>query len=127
MSALQDTREAFAALVSEATGLRKYAHVPEAVTESSVIVVPDSPYLTPGPTFGAMTVRLAAVLAVLLRDNETATDRLDTAVEEAFISLLNSGWTVADISEVSVVAFGGNENGPRFLSVTITATTPVAI
>lgn len=127
MSVIQDTREALTALVAEATGLRGYAHAPESVKESAVIVVPDSPYLTPGPTFGKVTVRLAAVLAVLIRDNETSTDRLDKALEEAYISLLNSGWTVQDISDASTVTFGGNENGPRFLTVTITATAPVAL
>lgn len=126
MSALTETREEFAALVADATGLRKYAFVPEKVTESAVIVVPESPYLTPGPTFGKVTVRFAAVLALLIRDNETTTNRLDTAVENAYIAVLNSGWTVDDISDPVTATFGG-ENGPRFLTVTITATAPVAL
>lgn len=123
MNVLQTKREELAALVATATGYRGRAFVPEAINESSAIVVPGSTYVSSGDRFGTVNVSFGVLLVEIPRDNETAANRIDDAIEDTLVALINADWSVGDTLAPQTYDFGGI----TVYATEINATTAVAL
>lgn len=119
MSALTDTRAELAQLATAAAGMPVTAHLGPKLTPPGGFVIPGSPYLTKGSTFGAFLIRLEVHLAVGAVNNETATQKLDPALEELIVAAATAGWGIEDASQPYALK---RADGAQFLAAGITVT-----
>ena len=119
MSTLGTLRSDLATLLGTATGFTANDHAPGRLTVPAVFILPGSPYVEAGNTFGSFRVRLTATLAVTAVNNETASSGLDDAVEEAIIAAVNGGWGVEKASEPYALEANGGQLAVTNIDVVI--------
>lgn len=123
MSVIEATRAALAATVATATSLTVRPYLPERLTPPAGFVIPGGPYLEPGIAFGGFLIRFECHLAFKAVNNESASNRVDTTVEDAIVGVINAGWAVESVSEPFEVTLGGT----AFLVVQLQVTREIAL
>lgn len=98
---LQSLRaELIAAL--EDLGVNTYDHVPARVALPGAFIMPGSPYIAAGLTFGTQRVRLAVVLLTAPNLNQYETVQLDERIEKALQDLTADGWSVERVEQPNI-------------------------
>lgn len=120
MSVLAAERAAVAAAL-ESAGINAVDHVPGRLTPPVAIVSTGSPYLVPGDTFGSHALNLRVTLIAQNGANDVQTDELDELIERAATALLETNWTVGEISQPGQI----DVNGAAFLSTQLAIATPI--
>ena len=123
MSVLTATRQATADLLGEALDIQSFAAMPDRIVPPSVIVLPGSPYLSNGNTFGTFTAQLSVVLVTDAKVNATATTALDELIENATVALINAGISVSEASEPWQLSSAN----ATYLASTLTTTQNIAL
>lgn len=116
---LKALRTELIATVDPLDGLSSYDHVPGRVMLPAAFVVPGSPYITAGLTFGAKHVRLALVILTGSSLNDVETQQLDSWIEDAQRALEKAGWIVEQVDAPRIEDL----NGAEVLATTITVGT----
>lgn len=123
MSTLQTAREQVAALTSEATGVDAHAFMPGRLVPPAAVVLPGSPYLDHGTTFGRFTMGLEVVVVAPGKVNETASNTLDGLIADTVVALVNGGISVSEVSEPWSLSVSNAE----YLAATITTSQPIEL
>ncbi len=99
MSTLKAERQTIADLLS-ASDITATAHVPARPVAPLAMVLPGSPYLEGGDTFGAKTLRLDVWLVLSAQgDNEALSDAIDERVEAAVAALEADDLAVENVGQ----------------------------
>lgn len=111
MSALGDMRRELADdLAGPApTSLTVYDHVPGRVLLPAAMVMPGSPYVEQGQTFGARTVRFDVVLLSHPSLNSETTEQVDVEIEAVTRRLMAAGWDVERVLQPQIYDFSNGE------------------
>ena len=125
MTTIAETRQYLADLVATAAGpaWTGTPYIPGAITAPAVLVTPASPYVESGITYGSYNLRTVVSLAVRPGSNDTVTEELDAAIEDAVVALVNAGVLVESVSQ----PYGLGSSNAEFLAVDITTTTPITL
>lgn len=123
MSVLATTQGAVADLLATALSCKGFDYIPERLVAPSVIVVPNSPWVVSGNTFGKFLVAFLAEVVVQTAANVTQTKDLTDRVEEAIIALVNEGYEVVEIGQPTAL----ESNGQQYMSTTIQLQTQVTL
>lgn len=105
MSALTDAKVALATVLEPV--VTTYPYLPPRITPPVAVITPGSPYLAPGDTFGTFLVRLQIDLVTPTSANETATEGLDTLIDDVVVELVNNGYSVDTVSTPYAMETGG--------------------
>ncbi|MGM7677576.1 hypothetical protein [Microbacterium sp. A94] len=95
---LVSERKAIAEVLTGA-GIRTVAHVPTRPEPPIAFVVPGSPYLEGGDTFGQKTLRLDMWIVAGQGDNDSLSDALDALIVTALAALEADDLTVENVSQ----------------------------
>ena len=112
-------RELRTELVETVTGVTTYDHVPARAVTPAAFIVPGSPYITAGQTFGIRTVRFGLVLLTTPSMNRYETDALDQQIEKIQHDLESAGWLVESVNAPEIQDL----NGAEILATTINVAT----
>lgn len=123
MSVLATVQGDLADALGEALACKSFDYIPERLIAPCVIVVPGSPWVTSGATFGTFAVSFDVDIVVQTAANTTRTKDLTDRVEEAIVTLVNDGYGVNDIAQPSVY----ESNGSQYMSATIQVTTTITL
>lgn len=123
MSALTDARTHLADVLAQGTNVQTFAFMPDRMTPPACIVLPGTPYLSAGATFGKFTLGLEVVLVTDAKVNETGAQALDSLVDDAVVALVNDGIGVSEVSEHWQMTIGN----ATYLASTITTQQPVQL
>ncbi|MGK0715143.1 hypothetical protein ACR5KS_03610 [Leucobacter sp. W1153] len=123
MNALQTVRESVATLASDATGAQAHPFMPGRLVPPAAIVLPGSPYLSSGDTFGTFRMGLEVVVVAAGKVNETASNTLDGLIVDTVVELVNAGISVSEVSDPWSLTVSNAE----YLAATITTTQPVEL
>lgn len=105
-SALKELRGEVADAV---TGTTTYDHVPGRPLVPCAFVLPGSPYIEAGETFGESLVRFELVLLTHPSLNSVETDALDLLIEKSCAELIAAGWPVELVSQPRIQEINGGE------------------
>lgn len=105
--------------VLEAAGLRGLAQVQGRFTPPVFFVIPGSPYLVPGDTFGKFTYAFQIVLVSSARAAEFSTKQLDGLIATAGVALHESKFNVQQVSEPASLNLAIGEYLGAFVDVTV--------
>lgn len=119
---LEQLREATATLIAEATGWKKHATLPARLTPPAVIITPGAPYVEPGNTFGTVQVRLVASLVYKTAANEVTSDKLDAAIIDALVAIINEGYSFESVSQPYALEANNGQQLAADITFTITPT-----
>ena len=108
----------------EAAGITAFDHLPARYTPPAAVVLPGSPYLVAGPTFGEHTVTFDVELIAARGDNSVQTDELDDLIDKTVVALLAAGWDLGDIAKPSMLQ---PREGEMYLAVPVTVSTPIRL
>lgn len=123
MNALQTAREAVATLTGEATGAQAHPFMPGRLVPPAAIVLPGSPYLSSGDTFGTFTMGLEVVVVASGKVNETASNTLDDLIVATVVGLVNAGISVSEVSDPWSLSVSNAEH----LAATITTSQAIRL
>lgn len=115
MSILGDMRQAVADVVETATTIPAYAYFPGRLIVPSAVVMPGSPYLESGNTFGTLLAHFQVEIIMGTAANEVTTSGLDDQVENALVAFVNAGYGVEQVS----APYALEANGQQYLAATI--------
>lgn len=115
MSVIGDMRQAIADVVETATTIPAYPYAPARLIVPSAVIMPGSPYLESGLTFGTLTGHFQVELIMGTAANSVTTSGLDDQIENALIALLNEGYSIEQISS----PYALEANGQQYLAATI--------
>lgn len=116
MSALGDMRQDVANVVTASTSLPGYAFFPGRLIVPSAVVMPGSPYLESGSTFGTLTARFTVEVVMGTANNEVTASGLDDQVTDAVVGFINAGYSVESVS----APYALEANAQQYLASTIT-------
>lgn len=116
MSVIGDMRQAIADVVSTATTIPAFPYAPGRLIVPSAVVMPGSPYLESGLTFGTLTAHFQVELIMGTASNQVITSGLDDQVENAIVALINEGYLIEQVSP----PYALEANGQQYLAATIT-------
>lgn len=116
MTGLQTAREAMAGLLEAGIAAQAHPFMPGRIVPPAVIVLPGSPYLGAGDTFGTFELRLEVVVVAAAKVNETAANTLDGLILDAVVELTNADVSVVEVSEPWALTSSNAE----YLAATIT-------
>jgi len=116
MSALGDLRQDVADVVATATSLPVSTFAPGRLIVPSAVVMPGSPYLDAGVTFGTLTAHFQVEVIMGTAANEVTASGLDTQLENALVGLINAGYSIEQTSS----PYALEANGQQYLAATIT-------
>lgn len=116
MSALGDLRQDVSDVVNTATSIPSYAFAPGRLIVPSAVVMPGSPYVESGLTFGTLTARFQVELIMGTAANQVVASGLDDQIESAVVGLINSGYSIEGVS----TPYALEANGQQYLAATIT-------
>ena len=123
MSTLQAAREAVATLIQDEIEIQAHPFMPSRIVPPAMIVLPGSPYLSAGDTFGSFELRLEVVLVSAAKVNETAANTLDGLIDDTVVGLTNANISVVEVSEPWALASSNAE----YLAATITTTQAIRL
>lgn len=115
MSAIGDMRQAIADVVETATSIPSFPYAPARLIVPSAVIMPGSPYIESGLTFGTMTAHFQVELIMGTASNQVITSGLDDQVENALVALVNEGYSIEQISS----PYALEANGQQYLAATI--------
>lgn len=115
MSAIGDMRQDVADVVNAATSIPAFPYAPGRFVNPSVIVMPGSPYLEPGATYGTLKANFQVELIMGTAANQVSTSGLDDQIENALVALINAGYLVDNVS----APYALEANGQQYLAATI--------
>lgn len=115
MSNIGDMRQAIADVVSTATTIPAFPYAPGRLIVPSAVVMPGSPYLESGLTFGTLKANFQVELIMGTAANQVVTSGLDDQIENALVGLLNSGYLIEQVSP----PYALEANGQQYLAATI--------
>lgn len=121
MSAIGDMRQAIADVVSTATTIPAFPYAPGRLIVPSAVVMPGSPYLESGLTFGTLSAKFQIELIMGTAANQVVTSGLDDQIENALVGLLNDGYLIEQVSS----PYALEANGQQYLAVTISITNSI--
>lgn len=116
MSAIGEMRQTVADVVETATTIPSFPYAPARLIVPSAVIMPGSPYLDSGLTFGTMTVHFQVELIMGTAANSVTTSGLDDQIENALGGLLAAGFAIEDVSS----PYALEANGQQYLAATIT-------
>ena len=93
----------------EGAGLRGLAHMQGRFTPPVFFVIPGSPYLVRGDTFGHFTYRFTVVLVSQARTAEFSTKQLDQMIADAGLALHASRFNLEAVDEPAGITLNGTE------------------
>lgn len=109
-------------LAGQLTDLTAYDHVPAKALLPSGFVLPGSPYVQAGETFGERLVTLGVVLVTSPSLNSIETDALDLMIERAWTDLEAAGWQVVGVDQPTSQDLNGVEVFATEITVTASVT-----
>jgi hypothetical protein len=115
MSNIGDMRQAIADVVETATSIPALPYAPGRLIVPSAVVMPGSPYLESGLTFGTMTAHFQVELIMGTAANQVVTSGLDDQIENALGGLLEAGYAIEQVSP----PYALEANGQQYLAATI--------
>ena len=115
MTALGQLREDVANVISTATSIPAFPYAPGRFVVPSAIVMPGSPYLESGLTFGTFTARFNIELVMGTAANQVTTSGLDDQIDNSLIALLGEGYGIESVSTPYAI----EANGQQYLAATI--------
>lgn len=123
MSVLAQVQGDLADALGVALACKSFDYIPERLIAPCVIVVPGSPWVTSGNTFGTFAVTFDVDVIVQTAANTTKTKDLTDRVEEAVITLVNDGYSVNEVAQPSVY----ESNNAAYMSSTLQVTTNISL
>lgn len=121
MSVIATTRGDIADTVETATTIRAFTYPPERIQPPCAVVMPGSPYIEDGDTFGSFTARYTIDLIMGTAANSITTNGLDAQIENALVGLTNAGYSIETISQ----PYSMDANNATYLAATITVKTNI--
>ncbi len=115
MSNIGDMRQAIADVVETATTIPALPYAPARLIVPSAVVMPGSPYMESGLTFGTLTAHFQVELIMGTAANQVVTSGLDDQIENALSGLLNAGYGIEQVSP----PYALEANGQQYLAATI--------
>lgn len=115
MSAIGDMRQAVADVVNTATSIPAFPYAPGRFVVPSAIVMPGSPYVESGNTFGTVLARFQVELVMGTAANQVSSSGLDDQIENALVAFINAGYSVDQVS----APYALEANGQQYLAATI--------
>ena len=115
MSNIGDMRQAIADVVETATTIPALPYAPARHIVPSAVVMPGSPYMESGLTFGTLTAHFQVELIMGTAANQVVTAGLDDQIENALSGLLDAGFAIEDVSS----PYALEANGQQYLAATI--------
>ena len=121
MTTIGEMRQDVADVVKVATSIPSFAFFPGRLIVPSAVVMPGSPYVESGLTFGSLLVRFQVELIMGTANNEVTTSGLDTQLQEAIVGFINADYSVENVS----APYALEANGQQYLAATITVTNTI--
>ena len=121
MTTIGEMRQDVADVVKVATSIPSFAFFPGRLIVPSAVVMPGSPYVESGNTFGSLLVRFQVELIMGTANNEVVTSGLDTQLQEAIVGFINANYSVENVS----APYALEANGQQYLASTITVTSTI--
>lgn len=118
MNSLTRLREELVEIL-KASGLRGLAQMQGRFTPPVFFVIPGSPYLVPGNTFGKFTYTFRIVLVSSARAAEFSTKQLDGLIATAVVALHGSKFNLQQVSEPAGLTLGQGEYLGALVDVTV--------
>lgn len=118
MSAIGDMRQAIADVISTATTIPAFPYAPGRFIVPSAIVMPGSPFIESGNTFGTVLGRFQVELVMGTAANQVSSSGLDDQIENALVALINAGYSVEQVS----APYALEANGQQYLAATVSVT-----
>lgn len=119
MSSLTDIRSIIKDVV-ETSGVPVAAAMPDRFTPPIAILIPGSPYISEGDTFGSFTVRHEVVVLAGQGENASTVNSLGTLVERAVHSVVEDDLLFLDeVSQPALFSHRGAEYLSCVLSVRV--------
>lgn len=115
MSAIGDMRQTVADVVSTATTIPSFPYAPARLIVPSAVVMPGSPYMESGVTFGTLTGHFQVELIMGTAANSVTTSGLDDQIENALVGLIEAGFGIEQVSS----PYALEANGQQYLAATI--------
>ena len=115
MSAIGDMRQAVADVVNTATSIPAFPYAPGRFVVPSAIVMPGSPYVESGNTFGTVLARFQVELVMGTAANQVSSSGLDDQIENVLVAFINAGYSVDQVS----APYALEANGQQYLAATI--------
>lgn len=115
MSALGDMRQDVADVVNAATSIKSFVFAPARLIVPSAVVMPGSPYVESGSTFGTLTANFSVELIMGTAANQVVAAGLDDQIENAIVGLVNAGYSIENAS----TPYALEANGQQYLAATI--------
>lgn len=109
-------------LAGQLTGINAYDHVPARALLPAGFVLPGSPYIQAGETFGERLVTLGVVLVTSPSLNSIETDALDLLIESTWADLEAAGWQVVSVEQPGIQDLNGAEVFATEITVTASVT-----
>jgi len=123
MSVLDTTQGDLADLLGAALSCKAFPYIPERMIAPSVVVVPSSPWVISGNTYGKFVAAFDVEIVVQTAANSMKTKDLTDRVEEAIVTAVNEGYEVVQVEQPSAL----EANGAAYMSATIQIQTQVSL
>ena len=118
MTTIKDVRQEVADIVTDATTIPAFPFFPGRLIVPSAVVMPGSPYVESGLTFGSLQIRYQVELVMGTANNEVTASGLDAQIQNAIVGFINAGYSVEGAS----APYALEANGQQYLASTITVT-----
>jgi hypothetical protein len=123
MSTLGDVRDTIAEDLATDTGLQALGYVPGRIVPPLYVVTSGSPYLESGDTYGTFKAHFNVDVISATAANDVSTEQLDNMIEDALVSLVNSGIGIENVQQ----PFQLDTNNAQYLSTTITVNKTISL
>lgn len=120
---LEDARKDLADTASEGSGWTVHPEVPDRITPPIGCVVPGTPYLEPGETFGTFTARHVVSLISRPGSNALTTAQLDKEIADTVVELVNAGYGIETVGQPYPFDYAGGQ----LLAVDIATTSTLTL
>jgi hypothetical protein len=123
MSVLGDLRADIAATLLDDTDIPALSYIPGRIVPPIYLVSQGTPYITSGDTFGSFSVQMQVEVVSPTASNDTNTESLDSMIEEALVSVSNSGCSVVNVTQ----PFQLDVNNATYLASTINISKTISL
>lgn len=115
MSVLGELRDNIATSLTTDTTVSALSYIPGRIVPPLYLVTSGSPYIESGDTYGTFKVGMNVDVISATAANDTSTEALDVLIEDALVSLVNSGVSVLSTTQ----PFQLEANNATYLAATI--------
>jgi hypothetical protein len=123
MSSLGDLRDTIAAQLETDTTVQALGYIPSRIVPPLYLVSSGSPYVESGDTYGSFKVRMNVDVVSATAANDVSTEALDTLVEDALVSLVNSGIGIENVQQ----PYQLDTNNAQYLATTIVVNKTISL